>query len=131
MPYCPRCGTALSSHEVAQGYKDVKQTTAFVKFKVKDRENTFILAWTTTPWTLPSNVALCMNPEVMLFDEPTSGLDLKNMIKVSENLRYLQSLGITSFIITHDFELICEVCSHIIHFDQGKIAGNYKIDESK
>ena len=63
VPYCPRCGTALSSHEVAQGYKDVKQTTAFVKFKVVGQENTFILAWTTTPWTLPSNVALCMNPE--------------------------------------------------------------------
>ncbi len=63
VPYCPRCGTALSSHEVAQGYKDVKQTTAFVKFKVVGKENTFILAWTTTPWTLPSNVALCMNPE--------------------------------------------------------------------
>ena len=62
VPYCPRCGTALSSHEVAQGYKDVKQMTAFVKFKVKDEENTYILAWTTTPWTLPSNVALCMNP---------------------------------------------------------------------
>ena len=63
VPYCPRCGTALSSHEVAQGYKDVKQLTAFVKFKVKNEENTYILAWTTTPWTLPSNVALCMNPE--------------------------------------------------------------------
>ncbi len=63
VPYCPRCGTALSSHEVAQGYKDVKQTTAFVKFKVVDQENLYILAWTTTPWTLPSNVALCMNPE--------------------------------------------------------------------
>ncbi len=63
VPYCPRCGTALSSHEVAQGYKDVKQTTAFVKFKVKNEENKYILAWTTTPWTLPSNVALCMNPE--------------------------------------------------------------------
>ncbi|MBO5412047.1 MAG: isoleucine--tRNA ligase [Clostridia bacterium] len=62
VPYCPRCGTALSSHEVAQGYKDVKQNTAFVKFKVKGAENTYILAWTTTPWTLPSNVALCMNP---------------------------------------------------------------------
>ena len=62
VPYCPRCGTALSSHEVAQGYKDVKQVTAFVKFKVVDKENTYILAWTTTPWTLPSNVALCMNP---------------------------------------------------------------------
>ncbi len=63
VPYCPRCGTALSSHEVAQGYKDVKQTTAFVKFAVKGEENTYILAWTTTPWTLPSNVALCVNPE--------------------------------------------------------------------
>ena len=63
VPYCPRCGTALSSHEVAQGYKDVKQMTAFVKFKVVGKENTYILAWTTTPWTLPSNVALCMNPE--------------------------------------------------------------------
>ncbi len=63
VPYCPRCGTALSSHEVAQGYKDVKQLTAFVKFAVKNAENTYILAWTTTPWTLPSNVALCMNPE--------------------------------------------------------------------
>ena len=63
VPYCPRCGTALSSHEVAQGYKDVKQTTAFVKFKVKGEENQYILAWTTTPWTLPSNVALCMHPD--------------------------------------------------------------------
>ena len=63
VPYCPRCGTALSSHEVAQGYKDVKQTTAFVKFAVKGEENKYILAWTTTPWTLPSNVALCMHPE--------------------------------------------------------------------
>ncbi len=62
VPYCPRCGTALSSHEVAQGYKDVKQLTAFVKFAVKGENDTYILAWTTTPWTLPSNVALCMNP---------------------------------------------------------------------
>ncbi|SDL26866.1 Isoleucyl-tRNA synthetase [Clostridium cochlearium] len=61
IPYCPRCGTALSSHEVAQGYKDVKEATAFVKFKVKGEENKYILAWTTTPWTLPSNVALAIN----------------------------------------------------------------------
>ena len=61
MPYCPRCGTALSSHEVAQGYKDVKDLTAIVKFKVADEENKYILAWTTTPWTLPSNLALCIN----------------------------------------------------------------------
>ena len=62
VPYCPRCGTALSSHEVAQGYKDVKEISAVARFRVTGKENTFILAWTTTPWTLPSNVALCMNP---------------------------------------------------------------------
>ena len=62
VPYCPRCGTPLSSHEVAQGYKDVKERSAVVRFKVKD-EDAYILAWTTTPWTLPSNVALCVNPE--------------------------------------------------------------------
>ena len=61
VPYCPRCGTALASHEVAQGYKDVKEKSVFVKFKVKGEENKYLLAWTTTPWTLPSNVALCMN----------------------------------------------------------------------
>lgn len=61
VPYCPRCGTALSSHEVAQGYKDVEETSVFVKFALKNEENTFFLAWTTTPWTLPSNVALCIN----------------------------------------------------------------------
>ncbi|CBZ01920.1 isoleucine--tRNA ligase [Clostridium botulinum] len=60
-PYCPRCGTALSSHEVAQGYKDVKESTAFVKFKIKGEENKYFLAWTTTPWTLPSNVTLAIN----------------------------------------------------------------------
>ena len=61
VPYCPRCGTPLSSHEVAQGYKDVKERSAIVRFKVKN-EDAYILAWTTTPWTLPSNVALCVNP---------------------------------------------------------------------
>ena len=61
VPYCPRCGTPLSSHEVAQGYKDVKERSAVVRFKVKG-EDAYILAWTTTPWTLPSNVALCVNP---------------------------------------------------------------------
>ena len=61
VPYCPRCGTPLSSHEVAQGYKQVKERSAIVRFKVKD-EDAYFLAWTTTPWTLPSNVGLCMNP---------------------------------------------------------------------
>ena len=62
MPYCPRCGTSLSSHEVAQGYKDVKEASLIAKFIVKGKTNEYILAWTTTPWTLPSNVALCVNP---------------------------------------------------------------------
>ena len=62
MPYCPRCGTSLSSHEVAQGYKDVKENSLIVKFKVLGKDNEYILAWTTTPWTLPSNLALCVNP---------------------------------------------------------------------
>ena len=61
VPYCPRCGTALSSHEVAQGYKDVEDTSIFVKFKLKNANDTYFIAWTTTPWTLPSNVALCVN----------------------------------------------------------------------
>ena len=64
VPYCPRCGTALSSHEVAQGYKEVKETSATVRFRVPGEEDTYFLAWTTTPWTLPSNVSLCVNPDV-------------------------------------------------------------------
>lgn len=63
VPYCPRCGTPLSSHEVAQGYKDIKEKSAFVRFKAKG-EDAYFLAWTTTPWTLPSNLALCVNPEI-------------------------------------------------------------------
>ena len=62
VPYCPRCGTPLSSHEVAQGYKNVKERSAVVRFKVVG-EDAYFLAWTTTPWTLPSNVALCVNPD--------------------------------------------------------------------
>lgn len=61
VPYCPRCGTPLSSHEVAQGYKSVKERSAVVRFKIKG-EDAYFLAWTTTPWTLPSNTALCVNP---------------------------------------------------------------------
>ena len=63
VPYCPRCGTPLSSHEVAQGYKTVKERSAIVRFKIAGRDNEYFLAWTTTPWTLPSNVALCVNPD--------------------------------------------------------------------
>ena len=61
VPYCPRCGTPLSAQEVSQGYKTVKERSAIVRFKVVG-EDAYFLAWTTTPWTLPSNVALCVNP---------------------------------------------------------------------
>ncbi len=63
VPYCPRCGTSLSSHEVAQGYKDVKETSVYAKFRVKGEQGVYLMAWTTTPWTLPSNVALTVNPD--------------------------------------------------------------------
>ncbi|NLZ45210.1 MAG: class I tRNA ligase family protein, partial [Clostridiales bacterium] len=72
VPYCPRCGTPLSSHEVAQGYKDVKERSAIAKFKVKN-EDAYILAWTTTPWTLPSNVALCVNEKFDYVKLKTNG----------------------------------------------------------
>ena len=64
LPYCYRCGTALSSHEVASGYEDVTDRSIYIKFAVKGQENTYLLAWTTTPWTLPGNVALAVNPTV-------------------------------------------------------------------
>lgn len=64
VPWCPRCGTALSSHELAQGYEEVKDLSVYVKFKIKNQENTFILAWTTTPWTLPGNVALAVGEKI-------------------------------------------------------------------
>ncbi|MFS1517334.1 isoleucine--tRNA ligase [Bacillus sp. SCS-151] len=63
-PYCPSCQTSLSSHEVAQGYKDVKDLSVTVKFPIKDREHEYLLGWTTTPWTLPANVALAINPQI-------------------------------------------------------------------
>ncbi len=81
VPYCPRCGTALSSHEVAQGYKDVTDTTAVVAFELVNTPNTYFLAWTTTPWTLPSNVALCMHSD---YDYVTVEHDGKYFILAQE-----------------------------------------------
>lgn len=75
VPYCPRCGTALSSHEVAQGYKIVKENSAVARFKVKGSKNRYILAWTTTPWTLPSNVALCVNPDEQYVEIESEGVN--------------------------------------------------------
>ena len=64
VPYCPRCGTALSSHEVAQGYKDIVDPSVYVRFPVEGEEGVSLLGWTTTPWTLISNAALAVNPDV-------------------------------------------------------------------
>ncbi len=75
--------------------------------------------------------AIASGKEILIFDEPTSGLDLKNMMSVSENLRFLQSVGVSSFIITHDYELIMETCSHILHMEDGEIIDSYKINEEK
>ena len=69
--------------------------------------------------------------DILIFDEPTSSLDLRHMREVSDILVNLQKLGITSFIVTHDYELICESCSHVLHFENGRIIDSYKIDEEK
>lgn len=93
VPYCPRCGTSLSSHEVAQGYKDVKETSCIAKFKVKGEENTYILAWTTTPWTLPSNVALCVSPK-----------DKYVQIKVEDGTKYILAEALLDTVIKENYE---------------------------
>lgn len=86
MPYCPRCGTSLSSHEVAQGYKDVKENSLIAKFKVLGRDNEYILAWTTTPWTLPSNLALCVNPNEKYVRFTIEGDENNNVYIMAEAL---------------------------------------------
>ncbi|MBQ9267112.1 MAG: isoleucine--tRNA ligase [Clostridia bacterium] len=95
VPYCPRCGTSLSSHEVAQGYKDVKETSCIAKFKVKNEENTYILAWTTTPWTLPSNTALCVNAHEEYV-----------VVKVQDGTKYILAEALASSVIKEEFEVV-------------------------
>ncbi len=95
VPYCPRCATSLSSHEVAQGYQDVKDRTVFVKFKALDEENTYYLAWTTTPWTLPSNVALCMN-----------AAEDYSKIKVGDEYYVMANALISSLFKAEEYELV-------------------------
>ena len=93
VPYCPRCGTPLSSHEVAQGYKDVKERSAIARFQVKD-EDAYILAWTTTPWTLPSNVALCVNPD-------------EEYVKIkTENYVYYLAKALVESVIEEEYEVL-------------------------
>lgn len=97
VPYCPRCGTPLSSHEVAQGYKDVKERSAIARFKIKDTDNEYFLAWTTTPWTLPSNVALCVNPD-------------ENYVKVKfENYIYIMAEALVQTVLGEEAQIL-ETC---------------------
>lgn len=96
LPYCPRCGTGLASHEVAQGYKEISVNTVTVPFKLKDEENTYLLIWTTTPWTLISNVAACVNPQ----EKYVKCLSRGHYFIVAEKLAH-QVLG-------DDFEIVDE-----------------------
>ncbi|MDR1392034.1 MAG: isoleucine--tRNA ligase [Clostridiales bacterium] len=94
LPYCSRCGTTLSSHELAQGYKNVMEESVVVKFKVKSKENEYFLAWTTTPWTLPSNVALVVNSE-------------KSYSKIElENEKYILATDAINSVIKKDYKII-------------------------
>jgi isoleucyl-tRNA synthetase len=98
VPYCPRCGTSLSSHEVAQGYRKIKEPAIFIKFKVKtsnpEWQNTSILSWTTTPWTLPANVALAVNPKMNYICVPDYGEVGHWLVLGFENLKKLLAKGI-------------------------------------
>ncbi|NLD45771.1 MAG: isoleucine--tRNA ligase [Clostridiaceae bacterium] len=94
VPYCPRCGTSLSSHEVAQGYKDVKEASIYVKFKVKGENKTYLMAWTTTPWTLPSNVALTVNP-----------VETYVKVKCSDEI-YILAEALANDVIKEEFEVL-------------------------
>ncbi|MCE9517822.1 class I tRNA ligase family protein, partial [Candidatus Nomurabacteria bacterium] len=95
VPWCPRCGTALSSHELAQGYETVKDLSVYAKFKVLNRDNTYILAWTTTPWTLPGNVALAVGKDIIYVE-----------IKVGEEVLILAKERLS--VVTEAYEIIAE-----------------------
>lgn len=96
IPYCPRCGTGLSSHEVAQGYKTTKESSIYVKFPVKNQENTYLLVWTTTPWTLPSNVAIAINLKI-------------DYIKIKQDEEFLILAKQRQAILGENFEIVEEL----------------------
>ena len=105
MPYCPRCGTALSSHEVAQGYKDVNDLTCIAKFEVEGKKDTYILAWTTTPWTLPSNLALCINKAYTYVEARVTETDNEC---ANPNETYILAKDLCESILGEHYEIIRE-----------------------
>lgn len=120
VPYCPRCGTSLSSHEVAQGYKDVRETSCIARFKVKNEENTYILAWTTTPWTLPSNVALCVNPK-----------ETYVKIKVEDGKKYILAEALVPSIIKGEYEIITKYIGDELYGTEYEPLYNFAKPEKK
>jgi isoleucyl-tRNA synthetase len=96
VPWCPRCGTVLSSHELAQGYEDIKDLSVYVKFKIKGQENTFVLAWTTTPWTLPGNIALAVGENIIY-------------VKIEKENQFLILAKERLFVIDGEYKIIEEV----------------------
>ncbi|MEG1426216.1 MAG: class I tRNA ligase family protein, partial [Oscillospiraceae bacterium] len=118
VPYCPRCGTPLSSHEVAQGYKVIKERSAIVRFKVKN-EDAYILAWTTTPWTLPSNVALCVNPE-------------ECYVKVKKDgYTYYMAKALVTAVLGEEAEIIAEFTGRSLEFKEYEPLWNFVSPQKK
>ena len=120
VPYCARCGTSLSSHEVAQGYKDVRETSCIARFKVKNEENTYILAWTTTPWTLPSNVALCVNPK-----------ETYVKIKAEDGKKYILAEALVPSVIKGEYEIITKYIGDELYGTEYEPLYNFAKPEKK
>ncbi len=120
LPYCPRCGTGLASHEVAQGYEEIKTETVVAKFKVKGKENEYFLAWTTTPWTLPSNVCLTVNPDVTYL-----------RVKQGEEIYYLAE-ALANQVLGEDYEVLERFTGKDLEFmEYEQLIPFIKVDEDK
>ncbi|MEG0457605.1 MAG: class I tRNA ligase family protein, partial [Oscillospiraceae bacterium] len=115
VPYCPRCGTSLSSHEVSQGYKDVTEKSVFIKFKAIDEDNTCYLAWTTTPWTLPSNVALAVNPNETYVYVNFNG---ETLVLAKALLEKVMSLVCENDTLENDYKIIKECTGKDLEYKQ-------------
>lgn len=120
LPYCPRCGTGLASHEVAQGYQEIKTETVIAKFKLKDKENEYFLAWTTTPWTLPSNVCLTVNPAVTYL-----------RVKQNDEIYYVAE-ALAEQVLGEDYEVLDKLNGKDLEYmEYEQLIPFLKVDEDK